>query len=386
MNFFDKLSDYQHKHYNAVIIIGLLFTLFMLVGASKIYMESDITNEYPQDLEAFQIQDEINNLYGVGDSVLVTIKLDPEYNGVERINDIRNVYIIQALMLFEDVLKEESVVDSVTSASMFFRNKPIYTDAQVKEIISENPMSEKFFNDDYTSTLMIVSASIGKDTNKIKKMIETFEEDKDNTFLPPGVKISVTGSPFITNIILSFLQKDAVFTTSLAALIILLLLFIIQKSIKKGFLVFIPLLLGLTWTLGTLGWLNIPISVATVGVGAMILGLGVEYGVFVVSRYEEERVKHNQKKALNITVSEVGGSISGSGITTIIGFLALTLSIMPMMQHLGQSLALGIFYSLSAALIINPALILFEENMEHRLIKKAKINLDKRISEAKKYD
>jgi predicted RND superfamily exporter protein len=33
--------------------------------------------------------------------------------------------------------------------------------------------------------------------------------------------------------------------------------------------------------MGLLGLLNIKLSVATVGIGAMILGLGIEYGVFI---------------------------------------------------------------------------------------------------------
>ncbi|OVE75047.1 hypothetical protein BVX95_00495 [archaeon D22] len=368
----NKLADFQRKNYGLVIILAIIFTAFMLVGASKIYMQSDITKEWPQDLEIMEVQDQINNLYGVGDSVLITLRLDPDFNIENRINDIRDPYVIQSLMLFEEILEDESAVDSVTSASMFFENKPIYTTEMVKMHMDQSPASYRFFNDDYSATLMIVSASIGKDITKIKKIIDRFEENKDETFLPPGVEIHVTGMPFILNVILTFLQQDAVFTTALAALIILLLLFLMERSFSKGFIIFIPLTLGLVWTLGTLGWLNIPISVATVGVGAMILGLGVEYGVFVVSRYAEERKKHKQDKALQISVSEVGSSILGSGLTTIVGFSALTLSVMPMMQHLGQSLALGIFFSLVAALVVNPAFIIFEEDLEKKLITKAK--------------
>lgn len=372
------ISNFQYKNYNLMIILSLLFTVFMLIGASKIYMESDITNEFPQDLPIFKASKEISDLYGTGDSILITIKLDDSYDGKNKITDIRDPFVIQSLMLFEELLKEESAVDSVTSASMFFKNKYFFTTDDVKTIIEDNPAPLRFFNKDYTATLMIVSASIGKDTTKIQKMIERFEEDRDVTVLPPGMKITITGSPFITNIILTLLQKDAIFTTSLAAFVILILLFILQRSFTKGMLVFIPLMLGLIWTLGTLGWLNIPISVATVGVGAMILGLGVEYGIFVVSRYNEERVKYKQGKALEITVEEVGSSILGSGITTIIGFLALTLSVMPMMQHLGQSLALGIFYSLLAALLVNPAFIIFEENLEKKLMDRTRLNLVKK--------
>jgi predicted RND superfamily exporter protein len=88
--------------------------------------------------------------------------------------------------------------------------------------------------------------------------------------------------------ILDLLVKDAIFTLIIAAIIIFFLLIILQKSLTKAFLVFSPLVFGLVWTLGITGILNIKLSIATVGIGAMILGLGVEYGIFIVSRYKKK--------------------------------------------------------------------------------------------------
>jgi uncharacterized protein len=54
--------------------------------------------------------------------------------------------------------------------------------------------------------------------------------------------------------------------------------------------------------------------------------------------------------------------VIGSGMTTIFGFLALTLSVMPLLQKLGLSLALGIFYCLAVAVLVMPSMIIIEEN------------------------
>ena len=71
-----------------------------------------------------------------------------------------------------------------------------------------------------------------------------------------------------------------------------------------------------------------------------------------------------QEEALEVAVPSVGSAIMGSGSTTIVGFLALTLSIMPMLQNLGLSLALGIFYSIISSVIVGPALLVMEENFQ----------------------
>jgi len=99
----------------------------------------------------------------------------------------------------------------------------------------------------------------------------------------------------------------------------------------------------------------------------MILGLGVEYGVFIVRRYHEQREKGmGQMESLNATIPGVGLAIFGSASTTTIAFLALLLASMPMIQRMGTSLALGIVYSFIGAVVVNPAFIIIEENYKER--------------------
>ena len=98
----------------------------------------------------------------------------------------------------------------------------------------------------------------------------------------------------------------------------------------------------------------------------MILGLGVEYGVFVLTRYNEERDKNiSQLDSMKTTVHAIGTAVIGSGLTTIVGFGVLSFASIPMMQHLGETLALGIAFCLLAALFVNPVFIVLEENYEY---------------------
>ena len=117
-----------------------------------------------------------------------------------------------------------------------------------------------------------------------------------------------------------------------------------------------------------MGLLGIPISLSTVIVGAVIIGLGVEYGIFMVSRYYEERERRTSAESLKIAITNIGSSTFGSAATTAAAFFALTLSAMPMIQDLGQTLALGIIYCWIAAVIVNPCFIVFEERIESKKI------------------
>jgi hypothetical protein len=377
MKFFDKLSEIQYKHAGIVMILSLLITSLLLIGINKVSMESDLNKMSPQDLPIYKIQDQIKDNFGGNDATLILIKI--ENKNKDDVYDIRDPRVISFVTDLQNKLEKEEIVSKVSSIGMFFNSTNIpKTLEQSKLILSNMPYSNNFFNKDYSSTLVMISSDLGGGEKSVNEIDSKIKEILSNLKNPEGIKVYVTGTPQIRIMILDLLVKDALFTLSLAALIIFILLIILQKSFTKSILVFSPLLFGLIWTLGITGFLNIKLSVATVGVGAMVLGLGVEYGIFIVSRYKEEREKNSSSESIKITVNEIGNSILGSGTTTIAGFLALSLTPMPMLRDLGLSLALGISCSILSAIIVNPSLIILEERFEHWSTERLHSNLTKK--------
>ncbi|MCF7861221.1 MMPL family transporter [Candidatus Woesearchaeota archaeon] len=370
--FLTKVAETQKKYALPIMISVILMTVFLGYGATKISIESDINKEMPQDLPIYQLNDKITDTFGGQDTVILIFTLDESMDYKNAPKDIREPEIINYLSNLQHELESESMVNSVGSFATYISNMNFNDVEQVKTFLKAAPQLESFFSRDFKTTIMFVTADVGSSEEKIHALSSLISDDIKGLSLPAGVKVMQTGAPPMRVTIFSLLAEDALNTLLLAALIILLLLFVMEKSFTKGLLVFAPLTFGLIWTMGTLGWLGIKLSIATVGLGAMILGLGVEYGVFILTRYKEERAKgKNQLNSLKIAVPGVGSAILGSGATTIVGFMALTLSVMPMMQHLGVSLALGIFYCLFAAVFVAPVIIILEEKFEqwntHRL-------------------
>lgn len=360
----EGIARFQKKFALPIIIFVIVITVFLGIGIKDISLQTDLSKEMPQDLPIFKLNDKISDTFGGQDTVILLFQIEDSLDK-RSITDIRHPYVIQSLIVLEDLLNKESSIDSVTSAASSFRGKYFITTDHVRSILESKPAAQAFFSKDYKATLMYIRADVGSSEAKIKSLAKLVKDNLNTVPGIPGVKITITGNPPMRAVIGTLLSHDAFYTLSLAALIILLLLFVMEKSITKGFLVFAPLLIGLIWTLGTMGWIGIPLSIATAGLGAMVLGLGVEYGVFMLARYKEERDKgNNQEQSLLVAVPSVGGAIFGSGTTTIVGFLALTLSTLPMMQKLGLSLALGITFTLISAIFFAPAIILLEEDFE----------------------
>jgi len=361
-----KLAELQKKHTKLLAVIVIIVTIILGSGLKDLTMNSDVRKEMPTQLPIYQLGDRVADKFGGKDTIVIVVQLDESVDEKSAVRDIRDPRVIQSLMFLEDALSEEESVNSITSAASFFRGRETVSGEEITDTLRNIPEATGLFSRNYKSTLMYVSADIGSGEDKIQNF-NTLARDKiELTPKPPGIKFSVTGQPILRMTILQLLKRDAIYTLVVSATLILLLLFVMQRSYSHGLLIFIPLSLGLIWTMGTLGWLGIPLSVATVALSSMILGLGVEYGVFVVSRYKEERAKNlSQLESLKTTVHGIGSAIIGSGVTTMIGFGALSFSTIPMIQRLGQTLALGIAYSLIAALFAAPLLILLEEDYDY---------------------
>jgi predicted RND superfamily exporter protein len=376
-----RLAEMQRKHAKLLAVLVIIFTIVLGIGLKDLTINSDFRKEMPKDLPIFALNDRISDKFGGQDTVVIAVQIDDSVDLNSAVRDIRDPRVIQSLIFLDGVLRDEPSISSVTSPATFFRGKSEVTPEEITQTL-RNPAANAFFSRNYKMTLMYVTADIGSGEEQIQNFDELIQKRIDYTPKPPGVNFGITGGPILRMTIFDLLKSYAVFTLIVAAVIILILLFVMQRSYTQGILVFAPLSLGLIWTMGTLGWLGIPLSVATVGLSSMILGLGVEYGVFMLSRYNEERAKRNsQLDSLRTTVRGIGSAIIGSGLTVIVGFGVLALATVPMIQHLGETLALGIAFCLLAALFVNPVFILLEEDYEYWNTHRKLLKLSKKKEE-----
>jgi uncharacterized protein len=347
------VSQNEVKHIKSLAAALAIFTLFMVIGAMKIQVQTDMTKEFPKDLPVYTLSNFVTDKFGGQDTVILAITLSEDGNGESSIKDIRDPQVISYLVSLEDELKSETITSDVSSAGTVFRNFDYSTVAKVEGILSLVPSLNSFFSSNLKTTVMYVKADLGGSESKVIELEDTIHSKLEKVPRPPGVEVQLTGNPPIRVEIFKLLVSDAVYTFILSYVVIFLKILALQRSISGAVIIMFPLTLGVIWTIGTLGWLGIPLSIATVGIGAMILGLGIEYGAFMLARFIEH-LELGAEQALLKSVPAVGIAIFGSASTTVVGFVALTLSVMPMLQHLGLSLALGITYAFFATLLVTP--------------------------------
>jgi putative drug exporter of the RND superfamily len=90
----------------------------------------------------------------------------------------------------------------------------------------------------------------------------------------------------------------------------------------------------------------------------IVIGVGTDYSVFIISRYREERVNGlPAKDAIVTSVTWAGESIATSGATVIISFLSLTLTSVTFLKTMGVVVGLGVLIALLVALTLVPSVV-----------------------------
>lgn len=102
------------------------------------------------------------------------------------------------------------------------------------------------------------------------------------------------------------------------------------------------------------------ISFVTNAAGSILqLAVSLDYSVFLIHRFEEFREEtQNVKEAMVEALCKSTSSILSSGLTTVIGFLALVLMQFRIGPDLGLALAKGVAISLITVFVFMPALVL----------------------------
>ena len=108
--------------------------------------------------------------------------------------------------------------------------------------------------------------------------------------------------------------------------------------------------------------LNINYMVTTM-LFAILMGVGTDYSIFIITRYREERIKGaTRENAVHTAVAWAGESIVTSALTVIVAFLAMATGNSSFIQSMGIVLCGAIVIALLVALTLVPAVLMLVGN------------------------
>jgi predicted RND superfamily exporter protein len=148
-------------------------------------------------------------------------------------------------------------------------------------------------------------------------------------------------------------RRDAMVASLIGFALVVGILWIDFRRVFDTVASLFPLLVGVIWMLGGMVLLGLAMNFFNVFVTAMIIGIGVDYGVHMIHRYREERSGSLNQLISGLT--ETGKAVLLAALANIVGFGSLMWSSYPGIRSIGYVAIMGSSSSALVALTVLPA-------------------------------
>ncbi|HOO45653.1 MAG TPA: MMPL family transporter, partial [Deltaproteobacteria bacterium] len=173
-----------------------------------------------------------------------------------------------------------------------------------------------------------------------------------------SLEIDQAGMPETIRVVHRLLLSSQLQSLVLASIIVLALVSLTQRSLRRGTISLLSVLVPLEFILGFMGLNNIPLDLGTVLCGALIIGLGIDGSIHFLHYYHEVQKKGIVgKRALELTMGHVGRAVITANATTFCGFVVLLLSQTTAVRNFSLVNSLAILLVTISIITFLPALI-----------------------------
>jgi uncharacterized protein len=175
----------------------------------------------------------------------------------------------------------------------------------------------------------------------------------------PGLNVGLTGEPVLEVDEMAQSERDTMVAT-IVSLVLVALIFIFGynetgRPLKATACLLIGLAYTMAYTTATVGHLNI----LTITFAPILIGLAIDFGVHLITRYEEElRRGRVEKVALDKAIVNTGMGVFTGAATTAGAFFAMALSDFRGVQEMGIICGGGMLVCLVPMMSMLPAMIL----------------------------
>ena len=131
------------------------------------------------------------------------------------------------------------------------------------------------------------------------------------------------------------------------------------RSLRLAVAALIPTVLPIVVTLGTMGWIGMSLDVGRAMIAVVLLGIGVDDSIHILSHYQiQRRAGEGPRAAIRAALLHTGRAVVTTSLALSLGFLTLMGSAWQSIASFGFFVAIAILAALAAALFVLPALII----------------------------
>lgn len=290
--------------------------------------------------------------------------------------DMQSPEVLQTMIRAEeymkkspDILTTQSIADLISQISEGLGEGRAIPDERDKIeqmwfLIDGNEMLDRLVSSDLSEGV-IISKFISPE-NKAKKQFREYMQKFIDENSTEECQISMTGMPFIDLTMNDSLIKSQIGSLTIAVIFAVIIVGWILRSFMKGVYATIPIIAAIIILFGVMGFSGIPLNIATVLVASVVLGIGIDYSIHVISNFNYWiKSGHDITHALEDTIMISGKAIAINVISVTAGFLVLLYSEMVPLQYFGFLIGLSMISSSLAAMTLLPVILILI-NRKHK--------------------
>ncbi|HEC94334.1 MAG TPA: hypothetical protein ENI45_00020, partial [Thermoplasmatales archaeon] len=355
------------KRPKTVLLLFTIFTFIVGSQAANLYMESDMSVYLPKGDPTVKLLEKIEQEWGFGDTLIIYVESD----NVLDINVLKDIdYVTNEIDNYRHDNGEIDGVISATSIVSLIKQEnslspPFGTgkyelptsEHLIKKYVAQiGEMRKTILTDDLTATAVTFLLTDETDNKDILTKAE-------NVIKRVNTQMTLIGSLPQNAALEERSLKNMAIIFPLAIIFVSIVLFFFHRTLKGLIITFLPPAYAIILTFGLLGIIAPELTMISIAIVALLLGLGVDYSIHLMNRFLEEKGED-----LTLTVEKVlkttGKAVLLSTVTTMVGFGSLMISSMSPIIHFGFGCALGILFCFISAALLVPCLVLilrFEE-------------------------
>ncbi len=234
-------------------------------------------------------------------------------------------------------------------------NTLVYTPGQVRGVLFHDPDGRQA---DVT-TLTVEILGTREQQNVVAARDSLTDDLKVISASSSITRVGLTGSPFTRLAQLDATAKTLQKSLPIVAAAVLVLLLIVMRSLRYAVVTVIPIGLVIAWLYCLMYLTGFALNYVTATIGAVSLGVGIDYSIHMTERFREEMRRASSKmQALRQAANGTGVALLASAASSIVGFAIMGLAPMSIFSSYGILTSIMIFLALSASLVVLPSLLL----------------------------
>jgi len=188
-----------------------------------------------------------------------------------------------------------------------------------------------------------------------------FRDDVGTFRSKSGKVFHASSSNIILADMLVILVKEGRMAVIVTFLVVFIIVFLDFRNLKAALMVLSPLMVGVLW-MGVVMYLTgMKLNFFNIVVIPSVIGIGVDNGVHIYHRYQEEG-----PGSLYFVLRNTGLAILMTTITTIVGYSGLIMASHPGLNSIGDLAVIGITSTFITAILLLPALLQWFEKKHHK--------------------